>query len=451
MSKNEKSGAVARGYRLGKLGFSLVGSYIGYQAQNLLLGEEDRAQRQTRFQQEASRQVRDELGALKGPAMKLGQLLSMQSEMLPEEALRELANLQMRAPGMHASLARAQFKSSLGKYPEEMFREFEPEPFAAASLGQVHRAVTRQGEKAAVKIQYPAIRSAIDNDFKLLRSATLPGQFSGHVPAALLDEIQRGILEETDYLREADNLEFFGKGLSGLEYVVIPRVHRELTTDRVLTMSYIEGESFGDLLKRKPSQACRDLLGARLAEMFETQLHWLKALHADQHPGNYLFQPNGNVGLIDFGCVKRLSFDVGELRRCYRTRAWRESEAAARRFLALAYGRSVPYARARKILPVVEQWCDAFFPKDITADIVVDFRSDAKSETKLKKIRQQLRTQMLRDKLINPEFAFLLRADLGLHYLLRELGAKLNFSEIFRRVSAAPAAVRHVAGDSPAE
>jgi len=325
LSPKGKNGALARSLRLGKLGVSLVGSYLGYQAQNLLLGEQALPQRRARFQRQASRRVREELGALKGPAMKLGQLLSMQTEMLPEEALQELASLQMQAPGMHASLARAQFKSSLGKYPEEMFREFDPEPFAAASLGQVHRAVTRDGEKAAVKIQYPAIRSAIEGDLKLLRSATLPTQFTGHVPVALLDEIQRGLLEETDYLREADNLEFFGKGLSGLEYVAIPLVYRKLTTDRVLTMSYIEGETLSDLLKRKPSQAFRDLLGIQLCEMYETQLQRLKVLHADHHPGNYLFQPNGTIGLIDFGCVKRISFDVLELRRCYRHRTWRES------------------------------------------------------------------------------------------------------------------------------
>ena len=203
---------MARGFRLGKLGFSLAGSYLGYQAQNFLLGEKEMPQRLSRFQQKAARRVRDKLGAMKGPAMKLGQLLSMQNEILPEEVLDELANLQMQAPGMHPSLARAQFKSSLGEYPEEVFDEFDCEPFAAASLGQVHRAVTRDGEKAAVKIQYPAIRSAIENDIKLLRSSTFLPQLTGHVPAALLDEIQRGILEETDYLREADNLEFFGRG-----------------------------------------------------------------------------------------------------------------------------------------------------------------------------------------------------------------------------------------------
>jgi hypothetical protein len=433
------NGTLVRGFRLGKLGFNLMGSYLGYQAQNLLLGEREQPQRRARFQQQASRRVREELGALKGPAMKLGQMLSMQTEILPEEALRELAGLQMQAPGMHATLARAQFKSALGKYPEELFRDFDPEPFAAASLGQVHRAVTRDGEKVAVKIQYPAIRSAIEGDLKLLRSATLPTQITGHVPAALLDEIQRGLLEETDYLHEADNLEFFGKGLSGLTYLTIPRVHRELSTDCVLTMSYIEGEILSDFLKQKPLQAFRDRLGARLIEMYETQIQRLKVLHADQHPGNYLFQPDGRIGLVDFGCVKRISFDVSELRRCHRQRTWRESEASARRYLALAYGPDVPYARARRILPTLEQLCDILYPQSVTADLVVDFRGDRMSDPKLKKIRQQHRKQMLQDKLINPEFAFLMRADLGLHHLLCEIGAKINISEVWRRVSAAPA------------
>jgi serine/threonine protein kinase len=372
--------------------------------------------------------------------MKLGQLLSMQNGTLPQEALLELANLQMQAPGMHASLARVQFKSALGKYPEEMFREFDPEPFAAASLGQVHRAVTLKGEKVAVKIQYPAIRSAIESDLKLLRSAMLPGRVTGHVPSALLDEIARGLLEETDYLREAANMDYFRTGLAGLDFVTVPRVYSELTTDRVLTMSFVEGESLSDWLKRKPSQALRDLTGARLFETFETQLQHLRVLHADQQPGNFLFQPDGRFGLVDFGCVKRVDFDILELRRFHDTRGWRESEAAEQRFLSILYGKAVPYARGRKVLPLLEEISDVY-RRTGSVDYIIDFRNH-RANSKAMEIQRRLTRLVLQDKLINPDFAYISRADMGFWHLAGEISATVNVSEISRRVAATPPAAR---------
>jgi hypothetical protein len=437
-TNSQSGGMLPRGFKLGKLGMNLVGSYLGYQVQNVLLGENEKLQRKVDFNTKAARQLVEDLGALKGPAMKLGQILSLQSETLPEEALLELANLQMQAPGMHPSLARVQFKSALGKYPEDVFREFDPEPFAAASLGQVHRAITRSGEKVAVKIQYPAIRSSIESDLALLRSAVLPGSITGHVPSGLLDEIARGLLEETDYVREAANVEYFRKGLAGLNFVTVPHIHRELSTDRVLTMSFVEGESFSNWLKRKPSQALRNLMGARVVEVYETQLQHLRVIHADQHPGNFLFQPDGRFGLVDFGCVKRLNFDILELRRFYDNRGWRESAAAERRFLSIIYGKAVPYARARKILPLMEEWLDVYRPQGCTADRVIDFRNHRKKYPKAVEIRRRMRQLMLRDKLINPDFVYVTRAEMGLWHLLSQIDATVNVSEICRRVSATP-------------
>jgi tRNA A-37 threonylcarbamoyl transferase component Bud32 len=428
-----QNGALSRGFLLGKLGFNLVGSYLGYQAQNLLLGEGKQPQRQARFQQQVSRRVREELGNLKGPAMKLGQMVSMGSGTMRPEALEELANLQMRAPGMHASLARAQFKSALGKYPEELLREFDPEPLAAASLGQVHRGVTRTGEKVAIKIQYPAIRSAIENDFKLLRSMTLPGQLTGHIPAALLAEFERGILEETDYLHEAQNLEFFRKELAGLAYLSIPRVYHELSGDRVLTMSFIEGISFRDFLMGKPSPAVRDLIGDRLAEMYYTQLHRLKALHADQHPGNFLFQSDGRIGLVDFGCVKRLRIEMTNIIDCLLHRSWRQGEGEARQFLKWIFGSQVPYRRARKLLPLAENSADFLFPQGPSANPVVNF-----ADSELLNLAANNGKRMLRDRLIPAEFAFVSRAEMGLCHLLHGLGARVNIETVWRRVTGAP-------------
>jgi hypothetical protein len=423
-------GSVRRGFRLGKLGLSLTGSYLGYQAQNLFLGEDDRAQRHTQFQARASRRVREELQSLKGAAMKLGQILSLQTHALPEEAIQELANLQMRAPGMHPALARAQFKASLGQNPEDVFRQFEPEPFAAASLGQVHRAVTKGGEEVAVKIQYPAIRASIENDFKLLRSATMAGHLTGHALPAVVDEVQRGFLEETDYVQEAANLEFFGHGLRGFTYLSIPKVHKALSTDRVLTMSFIEGAALAEFLKQKPPQALRDLIGSRLVELYYSQIHHLRAIHADHHPGNYLFQSDGRIGLVDFGCVKRIKFDVTDLIHCCVNRSWRKGEAAARHVLRLVFGPQIPYARARKMLPTLEDLAGLLYPLGNREGGFVDF-----GDSKLLNCLGKTMMKALRDKLINPEFAFTSRADMGLFSLEHQLKAKVDVAAVWRRVS----------------
>ena len=434
VKENQPTSALRRGFRLGKLGLTLTGSYLGYQAQNIFLGEAEKTQRREEFQRNASRRVRKELENLKGPIMKLGQILSTQSHAVPEEMIAELANLQMRAPGMHPTLARVQFKAACGKYPEEVFREFEREAFAAASLGQVHRAVTKRGDRVAVKIQYPAIRQAIENDFKLLRSATLPGRITGHAPVSVLNEIERGMLEETDYAREAENLDFFRAGLARLPYVTIPKPHRDLSTDRVLTMSFIGGLEAGKFLAGKPSQELRDLIGARLLELYYVQIHFLNALHADHHPGNYLFGPDGQIGLVDFGCVKRLSFDVVELSRCCIERAWSQGRDEAERVMRIIWGREVPFKKGRQMLACVEEATDVLFPRAATqAGLMVNF-----GEPKLLKLFTRNLTQAVRSKLTNPEFAFLSRAELGLYSLLHQLRARVNATEIWQRVTDPP-------------
>jgi hypothetical protein len=427
VGKPPQLGALARGLRLGKLGLTLTGSYLGYQAQNLFLGENE--QRRQRFEQSSSRRVRQELGSLKGAAMKLGQLLSQQTRALPAGAIRELAGLQMQAPGMHPTLARAQFKASLGKSPEELLRHFEEEPFAAASLGQVHRAITRSGEKVAIKIQYPAIRTAIENDFKLLRSATLGARLSGHFPPAILDEVQRGFLEETDYVHEAHNLDFFRHGLAALKYVTVPRVHWDLSAERVLTMSYVEGEVVDAFLERKPPAAVRNLIGERLVELYYYQLHLLRALQADQHPGNYLFRADGHVGLVDLGCVKRITFDASSLIRGCVAKSWRQGEEQTRQILGLIFGPRVPYARARKMLTTLERMAGVLYPQGADGNTVVDFGKGESLE-----VLGQALGQAVRNKVTNPDFAFISRADLGVYSLLHRLNAKVNVAAAWRRV-----------------
>jgi predicted unusual protein kinase regulating ubiquinone biosynthesis (AarF/ABC1/UbiB family) len=209
-----KNGSAGRAVRLLQLGAGLAGSYLGYQLQRPFLNEERAAGQKQALRRQNAKHVREELQGLRGPIMKLGQAFSMQTHFLGPEIIEELSALQMHAPPMHPTLMRAQFKSALGKYPEEVFRSFEAEPFAAASLGQVHWAVTKSGEKVAVKIQYPAMREAIESDFLALRTAGFAARLTGHLKESVIREVERGILEETDYVKEAKNIEHFRKALA---------------------------------------------------------------------------------------------------------------------------------------------------------------------------------------------------------------------------------------------
>jgi hypothetical protein len=199
-------------------------------------------------------------------------------------------------------------------------------------------------------------------------------------------------------------------------------------------MSFVEGESLRDWLQRKPSQTLRDLMGARLSESYETQLQKLLVVHADQHPGNFLFQPDGRFGLVDFGCVKRVNFDIVEFRRFQDNYGWRESEASERRFLSILYGKGVSHSRGRKILPLMEEMLEVYRPKG-AGDYVIDFRNHRRN-SKLMDIHRRMTRLILQDKLINPDLTYISRADMGFWHLLGEIGATVNVSEILRRVSA---------------
>src|SRR5262249_28744349 len=154
----------------------------------------------------------------------------------------------------------------------------------------------------------------------------IPGRLTGHTPTAVIEEIRRGFLEETDYIHEGKNADYFREALACFSYVSVPRVYWDLTTDKILTMSYLEGEPAGDFLKRKPQQSTRDRIGRHLIELYHYQIQYLGVLHADHQPGNYLFTPQGRIGLVDFGCVKRLKIDFADLSWCCVHRSWRQGE-----------------------------------------------------------------------------------------------------------------------------
>ena len=426
--------AKGRMIRLGALTAGITGSYVGYMLQRLFLGEAQREQRRKTLLTHTGRRIRDELMTLRGPAMKFGQALSLQTDILPEEILTELSKLQMEAPGMHPSLAEAQFKASLGRAPLDVFKTFEPEPFAAASLGQVHRAVLRDGTPVAVKIQYPEIRAAIENDFRWIRNTSLPIQLSGHLTKTTLDEMESQILAETDYVREADNLTFFKNHFGPLGFVAVPDVYRAYSSDRVLTMSVARGQHLDAFLATRPSQKLRDAIGSRLFELFWFQVLVLERLHADPHWGNYLFNADGSIGLIDFGCVK--AFGAGVIRRMRKGilfsgdfdspefhRVIEEQFTGPRGKVSSAGHRAIVSGAARFYRRV--------YPPDRPADWTFDF-ADAAFLRELARFA----ANGVRARIAAPEYVFLMRAEVGLYSTLHRLRARVPTSAITRRLLA---------------
>lgn len=252
------------------------------------------------------------LGNMKGAMMKLGQMASYLDQGMPEPVREALAELQQDAPPMAPELAAQVIAEELGSGPDVLFAEWDPVPIAAASIGQVHRAMTHDGRAVAVKVQYPGVDAAIkgdlDNAGMLFTAMTF--LFPGLDPEPLVEELRERIIEELDYRLEADNQRLFAETYAGHPTIHVPAVVDELSSTRVLTTELAPGVRFAEMLTW--SQDERNLAAETIYRFVFGSLYRLSAFNGDPHPGNYLFQPGGKVTFLDYGLVKR--FTPGELK-----------------------------------------------------------------------------------------------------------------------------------------
>jgi predicted unusual protein kinase regulating ubiquinone biosynthesis (AarF/ABC1/UbiB family)/DNA-binding XRE family transcriptional regulator len=250
-------------------------------------------------------QMAEALGEMKGLAMKIGQSASYLDFALPEEARAALLSLCARSRPMAPSVVADIFMQELGASPRRLFAEWSPQPFAAASIGQVHRARLTSGELVAVKVQYPRIVEAIDADLEnaLLAERASAVIFRGLDAGVFTGELRDRFLEECDYLQEAANQRELGRLWAGREGVVIPRVFDELTTKRILVTELASGDDF-ETFARRASQRKKDRAGDIIYRFAYESIFRHGLFNADPNPGNYLFH-DGGVTFLDFGCVKR--------------------------------------------------------------------------------------------------------------------------------------------------
>jgi len=297
----------ARSIELAKVGGSAGAGLAVHKARRAVATADKKAELDAAFQLRTAEQVADALGGMKGALMKLGQMASYLDQGLPEPVREALAQLQADAPAMAPELALATIESELGAPVGELFAELDPEPLAAASIGQVHRGVLHDGRQVAVKVQYPGVDDAIRAD--LANAGLLFGGmamlFPGLEPGPLVEEIRARVLEELDYGLEARNQAFFAEAYRGHPHIHVPDVVRERSSHRVLTTELAHGARFDEA--RTWSQEERDLAGETIYRFVMGSLYRLRAFNGDPHPGNYLFRPGGQVVFLDFGLVKHFT------------------------------------------------------------------------------------------------------------------------------------------------
>jgi predicted unusual protein kinase regulating ubiquinone biosynthesis (AarF/ABC1/UbiB family) len=275
---------------------------------------ETRAQLNERFVIRTAEDVARELGQMKGVAMKAGQMVSFIVEALPENARQALATLQADAPPMSPELAEGVLYEELGRRPHRLFRHWEPVPVAAASIGQVHRAVLRDGREVAVKIQYPGVADAIGPD---LANAELMYQlFSLFALRSLdvrgmVDELRQRFGEELDYRREAAHQTEFAQLFANHPFIRIPRVVPELSSSRVLVSDWVDGQSWTQF-ESTASPEAKATAAEVLFRFAQGSIYRFRVFNGDPHPGNYRFHPDGTVTFLDFGLVKRWSVEETE-------------------------------------------------------------------------------------------------------------------------------------------
>jgi predicted unusual protein kinase regulating ubiquinone biosynthesis (AarF/ABC1/UbiB family) len=258
-----------------------------------------------------ARRVVERSKELRGAFMKMAQLLSMRQDLFPAEALEVLSVVQSSVPPMPWAKVRRVLTAELGGPPEERFASIEHEAFAAASLGQVHRAELRGGRPVVVKVQYPGVADTVHQDIRNVRALVRVFDAIAHDvmrqdvdSKEVVRELEERLAEELDYRREADNVERFRTLLASDHEVIIPRVHRKLSAGRVLTMDRLEGYPLQDIMAPGVDQELKDWVGVKLFRLLWRQLLEFGVLHADPHPGNYLVTHHPKIGILDFGSVR---------------------------------------------------------------------------------------------------------------------------------------------------
>jgi predicted unusual protein kinase regulating ubiquinone biosynthesis (AarF/ABC1/UbiB family) len=299
---------VQRAAKFISTGAKVGGNYVKHYAKKMVNPSMDKEE----LHQNNASDIYNSLSELKGSALKVAQMMSMDKNLLPRAYQDKFTMAQYSAPPLSYPLVVKTFQKHFSQTPEQLFDTFTRSAINAASIGQVHQA-TKDGKTLAVKIQYPGIADSVSSDLRLVRPFALRLlNMNERELDNYMGEVEEKLLEETDYILEVERSKEISSACEHIPNLKFPTYYDELSSERIITMDWIEGLHIKEWLDTKPSQKSKNQIGQALWDFYHHQVHNLKKVHADPHPGNFIIQENDQLGVIDFGCVKVIPEDFYE-------------------------------------------------------------------------------------------------------------------------------------------
>ena len=303
---NIPTSKIQRASKLVSTGAKVGVNYLKYYGDKMVNPETDAKERLNKNNAE---DIYDGLKQLKGSALKVAQMLSMEKSILPQAYVEKFSLSQFSVPPLSAPLVIKTFKTYFGKAPKDIFDAFNATSVNAASIGQVHVA-EKNGKKLAVKIQYPGVAQSIASDLAMVKPIAMSMfNIKGKDPDKYFKEIEEKLIEETNYILELKQSKEIAKLCSHIPNLLFPDYYEALSCERIITMDYMEGEHISEFTAHNNDLEKSNKLGQSLWDFYMYQIHVLKKVHADPHPGNFLISKNSELIALDFGCMKAIPND----------------------------------------------------------------------------------------------------------------------------------------------
>ncbi len=296
---------IQRASKLMTTGVKVGGNYLKYYGKKLVNPEHNKDE----LNESNAEDIYDSLKNLKGSALKVAQMLSMEKNIMPKAYVEKFSLAQFQVPPLSAPLVRKIFKKYFGDSPESLYDTFKAESVAAASIGQVHKA-TKDGKNLAVKIQYPGVAESISSDLAMVKPVAMKMfNIKGKDSDKYFQEVEGKLLEETNYVLEVEQSKEISEACANIPNLRFPKYYEELSNERIITMDWMEGQHLSEFVKSNTDTKKSNKVGQTLWDFYMFQMHVLKRVHADPHPGNFLIDTEANLIAIDFGCVKSVPED----------------------------------------------------------------------------------------------------------------------------------------------